>query len=350
MDSRTRSRSRTTSTTGSPLGSFPENRANCGASSPRSRPVSCTRTAPRAQRPEPSSACSPSADGRCPGPPASPRAATITSRNSCGSRASPNTRRESDASNFGRFRRPSVDGAGPERPKFRTAETFLPLKAVAAVHATPASSNCPSMSRRSLSSWRLNLGTRSLATSYPCRRPSRTPSRPESADPFEESMEPRNATAPNEPRGEGRHRGPRRDRHPPSRQDVGARDDRDDSEEEAEAEQARRGCQEARHGFQDDQGERVRERSHRKYGRALTRFEPAVQVRGRERGLQAPDDVDRDLEEDRARKYAGAVYAEKCCGGQGHQEGDRPELAEDAGDPARKGGPDRGDDEEARDR
>src|SRR5438034_1005212 len=122
-------------------------------------------------------------------------------------------------------------------------------------------------------------------------------------------MEPRNATAPNEPRGEGRHRGPRCDRHPPSRQDVSARDDRDDSEEEAEAEQARRGCQEARHGFQDDQGERVRERSHRKYGRALTRFEPAVQVRGRERGLQAPDDVDRDLEEDRARKYAGAVYA-----------------------------------------
>src|SRR5439155_20022139 len=160
-------------------------------------------------------------------------------------------------------------GAEPVRirvvsPTLRISFASGDLESMA--HATPASSNCPSMSRRSLSSWRSNPGTRSLATSYPCRRPSRTPSRPESADPFEESMEPRNATAPNEPPGEGRHRGPRRDRHPPSRQDVGARDDRDDSEEEAEAEQARRGCQEARHGFQDDQGERVRERSHRKYG------------------------------------------------------------------------------------
>src|SRR6266566_646348 len=163
-------------------------------------------------------------------------------------------------------------------------------------------------------------------------------------------MEPRNATAPDEPRGEGRHRGPWSDGHSPSRQDVGARDERHEPKEEAKAEQARRGRQEARHGFQDDQGERVRERSHGEDGRALTWFEPAVQVGGRERGLQAPDDVDRNLEEDRARKYAGAVQAEECGGGQGHHEGDRPELAEDAGDAAREGGPDRGDDEEAGDR
>src|SRR5256885_4384320 len=163
-------------------------------------------------------------------------------------------------------------------------------------------------------------------------------------------MESGDATAPNEPRRDRRNRGPRRDREPPSRQNVGARDERHDSEEQAEAEQSCGGRQEARHGFQDDQGERVGERSHGEDGRALTRFEPPVQLRGRERRLQAPHDIDRNLEEDRARKHAGTVHAKERRGGHDHHEADRPEFAEDTGDPAREGGPDRRDDEETRDR
>src|SRR6266480_4388896 len=119
-----------------------------------------------------------------------------------------------------------------------------------------ATSNCLFMHRRNPLSWRLSPGTPLPATSSLRRRPCRNPSRPETAHPLEPAMESGDATAPDEPRRDRCNRGPRRDREPPSRQNVGARDERHDSEEQAEAEQACGGRQEARHGFQDDQGER----------------------------------------------------------------------------------------------
>src|SRR2546425_5239481 len=212
------------------------------------------------------------------------------------------------------------------------------------------SSNCPCTRRRNPLSWRSSRGTPSLATSSLPQRPSRNPSRPETAHPLEEAMESGDAAAPDEPRWDRRQGRPRRDREPPSGQDVGAWYERHHPEEQAEAEQTRRRRQEARHWFQDDKGERVRERSHGENGGALTGFEPTVQVGGRERRLQAPDDIDRNLEQDRSGKQSGAIHAEERRGGHGHHEGDRPEFAEDPRDAAREGGPDRRDDQESGDR
>src|SRR5437879_9423512 len=96
-------------------------------------------------------------------------------------------------------------------------------------------------------------------------------------------MDSGDAAAPDEPRWDRRQGRPRRDREPPSGQDVGAWYERHHPEEQAEAEQTRRRRQEARHWFQDDKGERVRERSHGENGGALTGFEPTVQVGGRDR-------------------------------------------------------------------
>src|SRR3989475_3443123 len=191
---------------------------------------------------------------------------------------------------------------------------------------------------------------RSRAISWRRPRSLSRRSRPEPTHPLQEAVETRDAAPRNQPGGQRSHRGPRGDGRAPAGEDVGAREERHDPEENAEVQQPGGRRERAREGLDDHEAQGVRERAHRQHGRPLAGLEPAVQERGREGGLEAPDDVQRHLEQGRAGKLSRAIHAEKRGRRHEDQEGERPEFAEDPRDRPRKRGPDRRDEEEAADR